>query len=101
MSFDAIQLYHERLVEMRSPVPPFVLVATKVDDEPGRIVTRTDGEELAANWGCGYVEVSAKTGEGVEEVVLELVRKLRVKSASKEVEEMVKVEKTNSSCVIM
>ena len=65
------------LSEMRSIVIddiPKVIIGNKSDliPEIGQIIDRSEVEEYAKKKGCFYVETSAKTGENVENVFLEL-----------------------------
>ena len=61
---------------------PFTLVGNKVDLEEKRRVSKTDGERRAREWGCDYVETSAKTGKNVEEIYYGILRKVRDKKAT-------------------
>lgn len=54
---------------------PIALVANKIDLK--RQVTPQEGQEVAKKWGAEYFEVSAKTGERVDEVFAWLVRRVR------------------------
>ncbi|KAI9206004.1 P-loop containing nucleoside triphosphate hydrolase protein [Polychytrium aggregatum] len=49
---------------------PIILVASKCDLEPAQwTVSEAEGRELANQLGCGFRQVSAKTGEGVDQVL--------------------------------
>lgn len=58
---------------------PIVLVGTKCDlgDGQEREVERKEGEHLASLLKCNFREASAKTREDIEEVIVDIVRKLR------------------------
>jgi len=56
---------------------PTILVANKSDLEDQRQVSVETGQELARKYNSPYYETSAKTGENVETVFLELVREVR------------------------
>jgi len=56
---------------------PIVLVGNKIDLVNERRVTTQQGAELAASWGCPYIETSAKTRTNVDEAFFELVREIR------------------------
>lgn len=60
-------------VEQVIPNKPFVIVGNKVDLIDERVVSKKEGEELAASYGASYFETSAKTGEHLDEVFLTLV----------------------------
>ena len=46
----------------------FVLIGTKIDLEQERVVSKDDGEKIAKANGMKFVEVSAKTGAGIEDL---------------------------------
>ncbi|KAG0167485.1 hypothetical protein DFQ28_005976 [Apophysomyces sp. BC1034] len=56
---------------------PFILVGNKVDLAHLRKVTGSEASSLATEWGCPYIETSAKTRQNVEEVYTMLMRQIR------------------------
>ena len=53
------------------------LVSNKLDcGKEAREVSITEGEELASSLGIGFLEISAKTGENVDEAFCGLVREM-------------------------
>ena len=52
---------------------PIILAGNKVDLEDNRTVQETDGVSVANKLSCPYVEISAKTGENVDEVFQQLL----------------------------
>ncbi|ORX95465.1 hypothetical protein K493DRAFT_351553 [Basidiobolus meristosporus CBS 931.73] len=56
---------------------PFILVGNKTDLDHLRKVSREEAEAKAQEWGCPYVETSAKTRENVEQVYTEIMRKIQ------------------------
>eukprot|EP00475_Leptophrys_vorax_P044526 TRINITY_DN8955_c0_g1_i1.p1 TRINITY_DN8955_c0_g1~~TRINITY_DN8955_c0_g1_i1.p1 ORF type:complete len:194 (+),score=48.80 TRINITY_DN8955_c0_g1_i1:119-700(+) len=75
----------ERLNDLHSKVlhvkdahrVPQVLAGNKCDLSNERVVLPSDGEELAASWGCKYFEMSAKDDVNCAEVFAECVREIR------------------------
>ena len=61
---------------------PVILIANKIDLKK-KTVTKKDGEEFAQKEGFSYFEVSAKTGEGVDFAIRELVIKVMKNAANK------------------
>ncbi|KAK4872048.1 hypothetical protein RN001_016172 [Aquatica leii] len=55
---------------------PILLVANKVDLEHQREVTTDEGDSLAKQWDCPFVEASAKNRTNVNEVFAEIVREM-------------------------
>uniref|UniRef100_A0A1I8HNN7 P-loop containing nucleoside triphosphate hydrolase protein n=1 Tax=Macrostomum lignano TaxID=282301 RepID=A0A1I8HNN7_9PLAT len=60
--------------QVLAPIPT-ALVALKSDLDNRRIVTPSQGQELAQSAGLAYFEASAKDGQGVEQPFLELARR--------------------------
>ena len=57
--------------------PIFMLVGNKCDKTHEREVTREEGVALARQFGCKFLETSAKTAQNVEPLFMNLVRHLR------------------------
>ncbi|XP_017786099.1 PREDICTED: ras-related protein Rap-2b [Nicrophorus vespilloides] len=57
---------------------PILLVANKVDLEHQREVTIQDGNSLATQWSCPFIEASAKDKINVNEVFAEIVREMNI-----------------------
>jgi GTPase KRas protein len=67
--------------------PILALVGNKADKLYEREVSKAEGEALARQFGCEFVEVSAKTGQKVEWAFMSILRALR-----QEQEQMTKPE---------
>ena len=84
-----------------------MLVGNKCDKTYEREVSREEGAALARQFGCEFLETSAKTAQNVERLFMNLVRSLRqtrniepgtpLQSAKKDKEK----EKKSHKCVIM
>ncbi|XP_071396824.1 ras-related protein Rap-2a-like isoform X3 [Centroberyx affinis] len=55
---------------------PVVLVGNKVDLEGEREVSPSEGQALAEDWGCPFMETSAKSKTMVDELFTEIVRQM-------------------------
>ncbi|KAL3894727.1 MAG: hypothetical protein SGCHY_005106, partial [Lobulomycetales sp.] len=72
------------LVELREQIlrvkdmdkVPMVLAGNKCDLEDDRVVTRDQGGNLAQQWGCTFLETSARKKVNVDEVFFDLVRQI-------------------------
>ena len=53
-----------------------MLVGNKKDLEDGRVITKEEGENLAQKLKLGFCEVSAKTGEGIENAFQNLINEV-------------------------
>jgi small GTP-binding protein len=62
-TFEAVPQWHSFVLESAQPV--FLLIGNKVDVTEGRKVDEFAPPELAERLGMRYVEVSAKSGEGM------------------------------------
>jgi small GTP-binding protein len=69
-SYQNIPKWCEEVKKNRGNIP-LVLVGNKVD-LPDRKVTREQGEQMAKRIGVKYLETSARTGESIEKVFVEL-----------------------------
>ena len=58
--------------------PVFMLVGNKCDKQYEREVSREEGAALARQFGCQFLETSAKTALNVEQLFMNLVRLLRM-----------------------
>jgi GTPase KRas protein len=77
-SFDRLAEFRERAVRGKPAIPPMVVVGNQCDRrESEREVSTEEGAARAAQFGCPFIETSAKTGENVERAVVDLVRELR------------------------
>ena len=61
-----------------------MLVGAKCDRTQDREVSKADGAALARQYGCDFIEVSAKTTQNVERLFINLVRSLRQTNDAKQ-----------------
>ena len=61
-------LFLQNCSDGSSKRPAILVLANKIDRETEREVSMATGEEAARGFGTKFAEVSALTGEGVEEV---------------------------------
>jgi Ras family protein len=103
-SFIAIQKIHERITELvGSYTVPIVLVGTKSDDEIHREVPSAAGDALAESWGASYVECSAKSDYGIDDVFVTLLFEIERESgllAFDDSEDSDEAAKRNNRCTI-
>ncbi|KAI2643966.1 Ras-related protein Rap-2a [Labeo rohita] len=55
---------------------PVILVGNKVDLDNEREVSSSEGQALAEEWGCPFMETSAKSKTMVDELFSEIVRQM-------------------------
>ncbi|KAJ5073592.1 ras-like protein [Anaeramoeba ignava] len=77
-SFSEAKKLHEtlRIVKKTNKIP-IVTVGNKTDLESDRLVSTEEGEQLAQEFSCEFIETSAKTGLNVTEAYESLVRAVR------------------------
>eukprot|EP00052_Salpingoeca_macrocollata_P013112 m.102558 g.102558 ORF g.102558 m.102558 type:complete len:184 (-) comp18782_c0_seq3:98-649(-) len=74
-TFNDLSELREQICRVKdSDKVPMLLVGNKCDLEDERVVSRSQGEELAKKWLCHFFESSAKMKTNVMEVFADLVR---------------------------
>lgn len=102
-SFLAIQKIHERITNLVGTYTvPTILVGTKCDDERNREVPTALAESLAEAWGASFVECSAKSDFGVDDVYLTLIFEIERDSGllAFSDDDDTEEEKHKSNCVV-
>lgn len=98
-SFEEIANFREQILRVKDKdTVPMVIVGNKSDLESERQVQQADGKDLAASYGCPWMETSAKTRIRCEDSFYELVREIR-KTAGPDTKKVQKKAKTK--CVIL
>jgi len=81
-SLEKIKEIHEQIAFTKEVEhPPIVIVGNKSDLEKERKVTREQGEALAKQFDCPFMETSAKTAENVTNAIETLLLEIAKKSA--------------------
>eukprot|EP01117_Protostelium_nocturnum_P008358 TRINITY_DN2984_c0_g1_i1.p1 TRINITY_DN2984_c0_g1~~TRINITY_DN2984_c0_g1_i1.p1 ORF type:complete len:1047 (+),score=392.59 TRINITY_DN2984_c0_g1_i1:3496-6636(+) len=60
---------------------PFIIVGTSRDREARRKITKNQGGELARLYSCDFVEISSKSGENVNSVLVTLMNNMRIRKS--------------------
>ncbi|KAJ3413332.1 hypothetical protein HDV05_008182 [Chytridiales sp. JEL 0842] len=77
-SFEHVQEFREQICRvLDDETVPFVLIGNKADIPESRKVQKWEAEAKAKEWGCTYLETSAKTRQNVDEAYQILVRKIK------------------------
>lgn len=76
-TFDRLDVFRQAMLKVKRQKPVFILVGNKCDKQYEREVSREEGAALARNFGCDFLETSAKTAHNVERLFMNLVRLLR------------------------
>ncbi|XP_038835904.1 ras-related protein Rap-2a-like isoform X3 [Salvelinus namaycush] len=73
-SFQDIKPMRDQIIRVkRYESVPVILVGNKVDQEGEREVSCGEGQALAEDWGCPFLETSAKSKTTVDELFTEIV----------------------------
>eukprot|EP01102_Stenamoeba_stenopodia_P019966 TRINITY_DN7646_c0_g1_i1.p1 TRINITY_DN7646_c0_g1~~TRINITY_DN7646_c0_g1_i1.p1 ORF type:complete len:196 (+),score=53.44 TRINITY_DN7646_c0_g1_i1:254-841(+) len=99
-SFKNVQKFRTQILRVKERDEnaglPFLLVGNKIDLADKREVTKEEGEKLAQELGCNFLETSAKTKVNVEEAFMNLLQ--QVVSAKNDLSGLEK--KKGKNCVL-
>ena len=101
-SFDEISQFYQQILRVKDrDFFPVIIVANKADLENERQVSTQEGRDLAKQFGCKFIETSAKSRYNVDESFFNLVREIR--RFSKESAPTTKPEKSKFKlkCLLM
>ena len=73
-TFDRLDVFRQAMLKVKRQKPVFMLVGNKCDKQYEREVSREEGAALARQFGCEFLETSAKTAHNVERLFTNLVR---------------------------
>ncbi|KAK0463128.1 ras family-domain-containing protein [Desarmillaria tabescens] len=77
-SFEEISTFYQQILRAKNQDTfPVIVVANKCDLEYERRVGMNEGRDLAAHFGCKFIETSAKQRINVDEAFSNLVREIR------------------------
>ncbi|KAK9711865.1 RAS1 protein [Basidiobolus ranarum] len=77
-SFEEISTFHQQILRVKDrDYFPIIVVANKSDLENERQVSTQEGRDLAKQFGCRFIETSAKQRINVDEAFYNIVREIR------------------------
>jgi GTPase KRas len=77
-SFEEIQQFEQQILRVKDKdYFPIILVGNKCDLENERAVSREEGQALARQFNCRFIETSAKSRVNVDNAFHDLVREIR------------------------
>lgn len=77
-SFEEIQTFEQQILRVKDKdYFPIILVGNKCDLEHERVVSREEGQALARQFNCKFIETSAKSRLNVDNAFYDLVREIR------------------------
>ena len=75
-SYDNIKKWINEIKDEISNEVTIILIGNKIDNEKERKISKEQGEQLAKDYNVAFFETSAKNGQGINESVLYLIKKL-------------------------
>ena len=103
-SFENLEVFHRSMRRVKQGNPIFMLVGTQCDRTRYREVSKADGAALARQFGCDFIETSAKTTQNIERLFINLIRSLRQThdtTSKQEPHQPVKKEREPCKCIIL
>ena len=105
-TFERLDVFRQAMLKVKRQKPVFMLVGNKSDKVSEREVSKEEGSRMAHNFGCQFMETSAKDNYNVENLFMTLVRLLRqtkeqeqgTPGPSRQVEEK---KKSGRKCIIL
>jgi GTPase KRas len=77
-SFEEIQTFEQQILRVKDKdYFPIILVGNKCDLEGERAVSKEEGQALARQFNCRFIETSAKSRVNVDNAFFDLVREIR------------------------
>jgi GTPase KRas len=76
-SFERLETFRQSMLRIKPIRPIFILAGNKIDRVAERQVSKEEGYQMAQQFGCEFLEISARTALNVENLFLRLVRALR------------------------
>jgi len=83
-TFEFLQQIHQSVRRIKPDNPTIMLVGNKCDRTQEREVSKADGAALARQFGCEFIETSAKNTQNIERLFINLIRSLRQKKLTKD-----------------
>ncbi|KAH9487125.1 Ras-like protein 1 [Psilocybe cubensis] len=104
-TFDRLEIFRQSMRRVKRGDPIFMLVGNKCDKTYEREVSKEEGAALARQFGCEFIETSAKTPTNVDRLFTNLVRSLRqtrnIEPGAPAGAPLKKEKKKSSKCVVM
>lgn len=94
-SFEALDEWVKSFRSISGDESILVVVGNK-SDLPNRIILVPEAKKWAENHGCSYIETSAKTGQGIQDIFSELISSL-VRSNQNQTEHVTCQERSNEN----
>jgi GTPase KRas protein len=106
-TFELVESFYQSLRSVKGDNPIFMLVGNQCDMTRDRRVSKAEGAALASQYGCDFIETSAKTTQNVERLFIIIVRLLRQTrqisdtKSKQEPRQSAKKERKTCDCIIV
>ena len=98
-TFNDLMELHDQIIRVKdTPDVPMILVGNKCDLEDERVVSKDQGQHLARQFNCAFMEASAKVKINVPEIFYNLVRQINSKSPQKQPGQQQRTQSSSSNC---
>jgi Ras-related protein Rap-1A/Ras-related protein Rap-1B len=98
-SLDDVRGIYDQIIRVKYRKDfPLVLVGNKCDLEDDRMVEKETGDDMAKEWSCVFLEISAKESINLEEAFISLVRLIKEEKIKKGVNMTTKKKR---KCIIL
>ena len=94
-TFKRATKWFSELSEFAEGNPKMILIGNKID-LPNRVISNEEATNLAREYNCNFLEVSAYTGANVEEIFFNLTSSIYKSKQKKQVEKMDYLEENNT-----
>jgi GTPase KRas protein len=100
-TFERLEMFRQSMRRVKRGDTIFMLVGNKCDKTYEREVSKEEGAALARQFGCEFLETSAKTAQNVERLFTNLVRALRSAAVAKDTARHEPPKKKKNNCVVV
>jgi len=101
-SFEEISAFHQQILRVKDKdYFPIMIVGNKCDLESERQVSAQEGRELAKQFGCKFLETSAKLKINVDESFYSLVREIRRFNKETQTKKIGSKPLTKGKCLVL
>lgn len=97
-SFEMVSILRDKILNFTGMNwIPCVLVANKVDLHPQRQVSSEEGQKLAQEWNCAFIETSAKHNQNISRIFDQMLNEIEKNNSSNGSDS----QSASSSCIIL
>lgn len=99
-SFEALKDFYNQITRVKQSSPFSLLIVGNKKDMT-RVVPQDSGEQLANQWGCSYIETSAKNKENIAECFETIVKDILANTNFNVRKSVVNEKKKKKKCQVL